>query len=698
MKMDESKLTAYALGELPEDERGEVAREVAQSAEARAEVDEVQMMARLLRESFAADRQSAEPPLRANLNDIRGDRWFWTIARPLSIAAVLAACAVIGLAIWGTQKFPRNQVALEDAGHVTAPKAGPSVVEAEMPDASSAPMIASRQSAAAPPAEEESAAKTAEADQVIVTGSNIPTAEELGSEEEAGKRADTFRAEEIATGRNAKEKLRGDKVRLAKQRAARQKFRTADYGHFVENPFEKASETPLSTFSLDVDSASYTIARRMISQGELPPSDAVRIEEFINYFPYHYPEPAADDPFSINLEVASCPWEASHRLVRVGLKGRELDSGQRVPSNLVFLLDVSGSMEPEDRLPLVKRAMRLLVERLSESDRVAIVIYAGGSGIALPSTSGAQKEAILSALDHLQAGGSTNGAEGIRLAYELAQRNFIKGGVNRVILATDGDFNVGVTSRGELIRLIEKERKTGVFLSVLGVGDDNLKDATMQQLADRGNGNYAYLDSIEEGRKVLVRQMNATLLTIAKDVKAQVEFNPAQVNAYRLLGYEKRLLRKEDFNDDKIDAGEIGAGHTVTALYEVVPVGAAVTPSVPPVDSLKYSAPNSLTRTTNANEMLTLKLRYKKPDEEMSRLLERSLVDNRRPFTEASSDFKFAAAVAELGMLLRDSEFKGDASFEAAQSLAESARGDDESGDRAGFLELVRKAAALKHG
>ena len=370
----------------------------------------------------------------------------------------------------------------------------------------------------------------------------------------------------------------------------------------------------------------------------------------------------------------------------------------------MFLLDVSGSMMPAERLPLVKQAMRLLVDKLSENDRVAIVVYAGGSGLALKSTPGNEKEKILRALEELQAGGSTNGAEGIELAYKVAADNFIKGGVNRVILATDGDFNIGVTNQGDLIRLIEAKAKTGVFLSVLGVGADNLKDSTMQKLADKGNGNYAYLDSVEEARKVLVQQINGTLMTIAKDVKIQVEFNPARVASYRLIGYEKRLLRKEDFNNDKVDAGEIGAGHTVTALYEVVPTGAGATDpaaSVPPLDPLKYQSPSApgTTAKSEANgspEMVTVKLRHKKPDGETSELTERSFTDNGSKFENASPDLKFAAAVAEFGMLLRDSPYKGRATFGSVIEWAQEGRGRDTAGYRAGFIELARKAQVLK--
>ena len=454
-----------------------------------------------------------------------------------------------------------------------------------------------------------------------------------------------------------------------------------------------------------MDTASYSNVRRFIDSGSLPPKDAVRVEEMINYFTYDYREPEGDKPFSIDLDATACPWDESHRLLRIGLKGREVASENRPNSNLVFLLDVSGSMTPAERLPLVKQAMRLLVEKLTEKDRVAVVIYAGGSGLALPSTTGDRKETILRALEDLKAGGSTNGAEGIELAYRVAADNFIKGGVNRVILATDGDFNIGVTNQGDLIRLIEEKAKSGVFLSVLGVGTDNLKDSTMQKLADKGNGNYAYLDSLDEARKVLVQQVNGTLMTIAKDVKIQVEFNPARVTSYRLIGYEKRMLRKEDFNNDKVDAGEIGAGHTVTALYEIVPAGTgAADPaaSVPPVDPLKYQASNSAAAPAPqadpklSQEMVTVKLRYKKPEGDTSELTERSFVDNGSKFENAAPDLKFAAAVAEFGMILRDSQYKGKGTIGAVIEWAMEGKGRDAAGYRAGFIELARKTQTLK--
>ncbi len=699
MNLDDPKLTAYALDELDERERAAVASEIAQSPEAQEIVNETHALARVLRTEYTTELKKENgngtepvPPvedaaLSSNLSDIRDDPWFWSIARPLAIAAVLAVCAIIGLAVFGSYKLQQTSVAQSSARQKSA---GSTAVEAELPlplPASTPPSIALAPPAAPPlPSEfqEEYSARLAAPAQAPAKAA---TKSQLALDKIVAGRT----AADV-TGRSEQPLLAGGNGMY------RQDFITADYGHFVENAFLTAAADPLSTFSIDVDTASYSIVRRFVNEGKLPPIDAVRIEEMINYFTYDYPQPKADEPFSINLEVASCPWEPSHRLVRIGLKGREIAQDKRGASNLVFLLDVSGSMTPAERLPLVKQAMRLLVEKLTENDRVAIVVYAGASGVALPSTTGDHKEQILSALENLQPGGSTNGAEGIGLAYKIAADNFIKGGVNRVILATDGDFNIGVTSQGELIRLIEEKAKSGVFLSVLGVGDDNLKDGTMQKLADKGNGNYAYLDSLDEARKVLVQQMNGTLVTIAKDVKVQVEWNPARVASYRLIGYEKRLLRKEDFNNDKIDAGEIGAGHTVTALYEVVPVGATVSPSVPPVDALKYSSPASQTRPSTSNEMLTVKLRYKKPDGDKSELIQQALVDDGKQFANASADSKFAAAVAEFGMLLRDSEFKGNATVGSVRQWAEEGKGTDANGYRAGFIELVRKAEALKKG
>ncbi len=471
-------------------------------------------------------------------------------------------------------------------------------------------------------------------------------------------------------------------------------FNTEAYASLTDNPFLAALENPLSTFSIDVDTASYANVRRFLTENQLPPPDAVRIEEMINYFSYNYPQPKGSVPFSVNVEIAGCPWNEGHRLVRVGLKGREIARDKRPPSNLVFLIDVSGSMDEPNKLPLLKESLKLLTRQLNENDHVSIVVYAGAAGMVLPETSGSNKATILRALDRLQAGGSTHGSAGIQLAYETASENFIEGGVNRVILCTDGDFNVGVTSQGDLTRLIQEKAQSKIFLSVLGFGMGNYKDSTMEALADKGNGNYAYIDSLNEGRKVLVEQMSGTLVTIAKDVKIQIEFNPAQVNSYRLIGYENRLLAKEDFNNDKKDAGEIGAGHTVTALYEVVPAG--MTPEeTPGVDPLKYQRPARPPVVSDSDEMLTLKLRYKQPDGDTSRLLTTPVKDSDKSYARASTDFKFAAAVAEFGMLLRHSPYCGDATMDSAREHAKSGLGNDPEGYRAEFLTLVETASRL---
>jgi len=471
----------------------------------------------------------------------------------------------------------------------------------------------------------------------------------------------------------------------------REGFNTESYDHIEENRFRRVEADPLSTFSIDVDTASYANVRRFITDGMLPPAGAIRIEELVNYFRFDYPQPSANEPFSITTELTPCPWNPRHRLALIGLQGRELKDREPSPRNLVFLIDVSGSMMPPDKLPLVRTAMRMLTDVLTERDRVAIVVYAGASGLVLPSTTGENKDRIHRALAQLEAGGSTNGASGIRLAYQVARSNFIVGGVNRVILATDGDFNVGVTNQSELVSLIERERESGVFLSVLGVGTGNLKDSTMEKLADKGNGNYSYLDTLHEARKVLVREAGATLDTIAKDVKIQVEFNPRAVFAYRLIGYENRLLKNEDFNDDKKDAGEIGAGHSVTALYEVVPVG--VTVSTSDVDPLKYQRETRPTRAAASGELLTVKVRYKAPDGDTSRLLTRVVMNTP---ASMSANVGFASAVAEFGMVLRGSPDSGDASVPAAVARARRFRGSDNEGYRSEFIVLAERASLLR--
>ncbi len=465
------------------------------------------------------------------------------------------------------------------------------------------------------------------------------------------------------------------------------------YAEITENPFLETVRAPLSTFSIDVDTASYANVRRFLNQGNLPPKDAVRIEELINYFEYDYPQPEGNLPFSVNTEVAACPWNAKHKIVQIGLQGKKVSLDNVPPSNLVFLLDVSGSMNAPDKLPLLKQGLKTLVNQLSYKDRVAIVVYAGASGLALPSTSADDKRRINEALDNLQAGGSTNGGQGIRLAYQVAQDNFISNGNNRVILATDGDFNVGLTGDTELVSMIEQKRQSNIFLSVLGFGSGNLNDSMMEKLANKGNGNYAYIDTADEARKALGQQVAGTLYTIAKDVKIQVEFNPAKVAGYRLIGYENRLLADKDFNDDKKDAGEIGAGHSVTALYEIVPAGQKVVN--PGVDELRYSKVEPSDTQFNA-ELLTVKLRYKEPDGDQSKLLTMGLLDNNNAFENASENLRFASAVAGFGMLLRDSNYKGDANFNSIRQIAGSARGSDLKNYRNEFLEMIEKARRMK--
>ncbi|MEZ5387579.1 MAG: von Willebrand factor type A domain-containing protein [Prosthecobacter sp.] len=477
---------------------------------------------------------------------------------------------------------------------------------------------------------------------------------------------------------------------------------TESYTRILENELKDVAREPLSTFSIDVDTAAYANVRRFLNQNTVPPADAVRIEELVNYFPTAEEGPAHDakEPFAVRVEMAPCPWQPAHRLARIAIKGRELGD-ERKNSNLVFLVDVSGSMNEPNKLPLVQQSLRMLTEQLGEGDKVTMVVYAGSSGLVLPPTNGENKREILAAIDKLKAGGSTHGSAGIQLAYEQAVAGFIKEGVNRVILCTDGDFNVGVSSPEELEKLITRKAKSGVFLSVLGYGTGNLKDRTMETLADKGNGNYAYIDSLSEARKVLVEQMSGTLVTIAKDVKIQVEFNPAAVRSYRLIGYENRMLAKEDFNDDTKDAGEIGAGHSVVALYEVVP--ANLPPGAEPrpaVDSLKYQAPAispaQLAEAAKSGETMTVKLRYKEPDGDQSKLIEMPVKDDGKTLTASSEEYKFSAAVAGFGLLLRDSAYKGALSWETVRRLAIDGKGADKLGYRGEFLQLIDKARGLK--
>ena len=473
-------------------------------------------------------------------------------------------------------------------------------------------------------------------------------------------------------------------------------YNTEGYATIHENGYKEVAKDPLSTFSVDVDRASYSNIRRFLNSGQMPPVDAVRIEEMLNYFSYDYKAPTDEHPFAVHHEMAVCPWNNQHYLMKIGLKGREISNDKLPPSNLVFLLDVSGSMNTANKLPLLKSAFNLLVSQLRPSDMVSIVVYAGASGCVLEPTPGNQKQKIMDALNILEAGGSTAGGAGLKLAYQKAELGFIKGGNNRIILATDGDFNVGVSSNAEMERLVADKRDKGIFITVLGFGMGNYKDDRLEIIANKGNGNYAYIDNLQEAQKTLVSEFGGTLFTIAKDVKFQIEFNPSKVLAYRLVGYENRLLNAEDFNDDKKDAGEIGAGHTVTALYEIIPVGASDAGKwVKQIDPLKYQKSNLSSIDNIVDEWVTLKLRYKQPEGDKSQLMVFPIKGKVKSFVNASTDFKFAASVAGFGMLLRNSDYKGTITYSEAQSMARDNRGADGDGFKAEMARLIHTAEML---
>ncbi len=471
------------------------------------------------------------------------------------------------------------------------------------------------------------------------------------------------------------------------------KFNTEEYSKIDENPFKDAKQNPMSTFSIDVDKASYGNVRRYLNNSELPPEDAVRIEELINYFSYDYPQPKGAHPFSINIEFAECPWNEENRLLHIGIQGKKLDYENLKPCNLVFLVDASGSMSDENKLPLLKKALKMMVENLSIKDRVAIVAYAGAAGLVLPSTPATEKENIIESLERLSAGGSTAGGEGIELAYTVARQNLIADGNNRVILCTDGDFNIGVSSSSELIRMIEEKRKEDIYLTICGFGMGNYKDSRMEEISNAGNGNYFYIDNIREAQKVFVREMRANLFTIAKDVKIQIEFNPALIKAYRLIGYENRLLANEDFNDDTKDAGELGAGHSVTAIYEIVPAGA--TQSINQADSLKYQTTKLNDAAQSSGEIATLKFRYKPLKSDISQLIEQVVKNSPQKLDKTSENFRFSVSVAGFGMMLRDSPNKKNLNWEQVEKLAKGSLGSDTDGDRNEFIKLVETAKLL---
>lgn len=641
MKTNEEKWTAYALNELPEDERQALEKEL--TPEARKTVEEIQKLAEQITKHYAAEEQigltdeQRETIFAAARKKRKKEKIVPFPRKPWIPMAVAASISILFIMLSGSLVIFSVVNKSEKAFCPPAPVARQRMMLKKPALKVSAPR-------------QELAFYGAKGDSYIDTVITTPLGKTWGPSIE-------------------------------------------DYAEIQENEFTCVANEPLSTFSIDVDTASYANVRRFLKDGRLPPADAVRIEEMINYFDYNYAPPTGEVPFAANFAQSQCPWNTKHKLVRIGLKGRVMDQANRPPLNLVFLLDVSGSMSDPNKLPLVKQSLDILTRQLDERDRVSIVVYAGASGLVLPPTSGADRNKILGALQRLQAGGGTNGGQGIELAYKTAQHYFSKEGVNRVILCTDGDFNIGVTQGGDLNRLIEEKAKSGIFLSVLGFGMGNYKDSTLEELADRGNGNYAYIDTFSEARKVLVDQMSGTLVTIAKDVKIQVEFNPVRVAGYRLIGYENRMLATEDFNDDTKDAGEIGAGHTVTALYEIVPAGQSVN-GVPPVDELKYQIAGKLP--VPSMDLLTVKLRYKQPDSDTSSKLEFPLKDEDRAFHQADGDFRFATSVAGFGMLLRDSEFKEDLTCDQIIEWAENARGSDDFGYRREFIDLVRNAAALK--
>ena len=522
---------------------------------------------------------------------------------------------------------------------------------------------------------------------------NAPLPQDSAAQKALATQDEVNVAASASTGQARVERLAAV-ASIAPSAPAPLKWNTESYTGLKENTFINAINDPLSTFAIDVDTASYANIRRFITQNTLPPVDAIRLEEMVNYFTYNYPQPPADASLAIYTEAGPSPFHIGYSLVKIGIQAKDLAAEKLPPSNLVFLVDVSGSMQSPDKLPLLQKAMKMLTEQLGAKDRIAIVTYAGSSGILLEPTRADQKDKIMNAIESLRAGGSTNGAGGIVSAYELAEKVYIPEGNNRVILASDGDFNVGTTSKGELEKLIAGKRDSGIYLTVLGFGTGNYHDDTMEVLADKGNGNYAYIDSLLEAKKVLVKEMGATLFTVASDVKIQVEFNPTQVGAYRLIGYENRALADEDFHNDKKDAGEIGAGHTVTALYEIIPAGHK---DVPKVSTLKYQKTAASSKAEDA-ELLTVKLRYKNPGETHGHEISQTVREAGKPMQAMSDDFRFAAAVAGYGMLLEHSEYLGEFTWNECIRMIQNAKGKDANGYRAELLRLVELSDLLAHG
>lgn len=719
---NDPRITAYALGELSGDERAKFESEIALNAELAAAVEEARALTEQLQSHFA---QEPGPPLdtarrQAILADSQASAGAASTARPwfkrrgwqLALAASLLLL-VVGIPAVATRLRESRSVAMTSQMTNELPEAPFATEYATDPQATANIQLGKQLGEAAAAAGSASTGKPVDMPvvgsgslgrklqerdyqlPVLATGSEVASEvrfERLGkiatpgAPGAPGVPADAPIALGITTDGEAIDEGRGPGI-------AGDRF-----DPITDNAFKRVSEHPLSTFSVDVDTASYSKVRDfLVRANQLPRPDAVRIEELINYFDYEYaaPDPSGEHPFAARAEVVSCPWNADHRLARIAIKGRAVAADKRQPSNLVFLIDTSGSMDAPNKLPLVQQGMKLLLSKLGENDRIAIVVYAGSAGLVLDSTPASDAETIRRALTQLAAGGSTNGGAGIELAYQTARDHFIKDGVNRVILCSDGDFNVGTTGTDALVRLVENEAQGGVFLTVLGFGMGNHNDAMLEQISGKGNGNYAFIDTEKEARKVLVEQTDATLVTIAKDVKLQVEFNPAQVSAYRLIGYENRMLAKEDFNDDQKDAGEIGAGHAVTALYEIVPAGKQADAIAPKVDDLKYQSVLQPTAAATNSETLTIKLRYKAPDGDTSQLVQFPVTDAGKSFADADIDIRFAAAVAGFGMKLRRSEYAGNWTYADVEAAAAGATGSDPYGLRAEFIELVRKAAQL---
>jgi Ca-activated chloride channel family protein len=718
---NEPRITAYALGELSGEERAKFESEIALNADLAAAVAEARVLTEQLQSHFAkepgppleeARRQVILADSHASAAVAGTDRpWFkrhgWQFAIAASLLLLVVGISVLAARTAGKRELAMTVLAMTDSPEPFAREAQDLAAEGAIPEAKYRYAEALKQIESGYTARPQ-LGRQIEADSPVAGAAGRPADLPAGT-------VKPFFTLSKERGLTVTSEPRFDKVRIGAPIVVPDSLGIDPYGQpidegrgpgiagdrfdpITDNAFQRVSEHPLSTFSVDVDTASYSKVRDFLMRAnQLPRPDAVRIEELINYFDYEYAGPDTNDepPFAARAEVVACPWNADHRLARIAIKGRAVAADKRPPSNLVFLIDTSGSMGAPNKLPLVQQGMKLLLSKLGENDRVAIVVYAGSAGLVLPSTPASEAETIRRALTQLAAGGSTNGGAGIELAYQTARDHFIKDGVNRVILCSDGDFNVGTTGTDSLVRLVENGAKGGVFLTVLGFGMGNHNDAMLEQISGKGNGNYAFIDTEKEARKVLVEQTDATLVTIAKDVKLQIEFNPAQVSAYRLIGYENRVLAKEDFNDDKKDAGEIGAGHAVTALYEIVPVGKQADAIAPKVDDLKYQSVPQPTAAAANSETLTVKLRYKAPDGDTSQLIEFPVTDGGKSFTDADIDIRFAAAVAGFGMKLRRSEYAGSWTYADVEKAAAEAVGSDPYGLRAEFIELVRKAAQL---